>query len=98
MHGTPLLRNDAAERLRRWATPAADGHSPLETTITLAAERWRDAQQQLRSQATLITGQLPDLESRANDSDDGKRALKEAQAELRQINRQLADDNGYWIR
>ena len=95
--GTSLLRDDAADRLRHWATPTPDGHSPLEATITRAATRWRDTQQRLREQATRITDQLPDLESRANDSDDGKRDLKEAQAELKQINRQLADNNGYWI-
>ncbi|MDO5093774.1 MAG: DEAD/DEAH box helicase [Propionibacteriaceae bacterium] len=96
VEGTSLLRDDAAERLRRWATPT-EGNSPLAETIARAADRWRDTQQRLREQVKRINERLPDLESRANDSDDGKRSLKEALAELKQINMQLADNNGYWI-
>lgn len=95
--GVSLLRDDAAVRLREWATPGPDGSSALEEKVLRAAGRWQENQKELQLQAKHIHKQLPDLESRAQDSDDSKRALKEALAELRHIKRQLADADGYWI-
>ncbi|MBB1575927.1 MAG: DEAD/DEAH box helicase [Propionibacterium sp.] len=94
---TSALRTETIEAMRSWAIPGDDGFALAETIIK-AARAWHEQRTELMELRDAIQQQLPDLRSREADSKEDAQALREAEAELRLIGRQLSEArHEYWV-
>ena len=95
--GSSTLRPEAIARLKEWVTPV-NGLAPLAETVLAAAGRWHLEQAETERRLTELNKRLPDLEARADDSDDDAHALRETQAEIRFLGGVLGGAKAeYWI-
>ena len=96
------LDDEAADRLRAWATPAEDASgSGIRLHLAKASERWNAAVADLKYQIAELENTLPQLRATAElpaANDDDKAAAKSAEGTLRLLRAQLKDLRGdHWI-
>jgi len=96
------LEGGVADRLRTWATATGGaGTSELALQVRTAAVEWSRAVETFTHRRTAMEQALPEFQTRANSpaaTEEDKRALRAAEASLRQIKGALAALRGeYWI-